>query len=116
MFKSALEQGNFLLQFCDHCEQYVFYPRFLCPNCGGREMEWKRASGRGVVYSTTTVRRRQEQGGDYNVSIISLEEGPRLMSRVVEAPVEDIRIGLEVDALVERLNGIPALLFRPRAK
>ena len=52
-----------------------------------------KASGRGIVHSTTVARRRPEKGGDYNICLVTLEEGPRLMSRVIEIAPEEVKIG-----------------------
>ena len=75
-FQHYLGTGEFRLQQCDHCDQFVFYPRVLCPHCGASELSWNPVSGAGVVYSSTVVRRREEKGGPYNVAIIELAEGP----------------------------------------
>lgn len=88
--------GRFEIQRCDGCGAHVFMPRVLCPHCGSVDLVWVTPSGRGTVYSTTTVRRRPEQGGDYNVSIIALEEGPHLMSRVDEIEPAKVQIDLPV--------------------
>jgi uncharacterized OB-fold protein len=55
------------------------------------------ASGRGTVYATTTVRERQ---GNYNISLIDLAEGPRMMSRVEGIAPEAVRIGMAVSARI----------------
>ncbi len=89
-------------------------PRVLCTHCGHAELIWVSPSMRATVYSTTTVRRRAEQGGDYNVSIIELEEGPRLMSRVEGVPPSAVVIGLAVRAAVARdADGNAVLVFHP---
>jgi uncharacterized OB-fold protein len=49
-----------------------------------------------VVYSTTTVRRKPEAGGDYDVSIVELEEGVRLMTQVIGVAPHDVKIGMSV--------------------
>ena len=110
-FRNALKDGRFLLQTCEGCERRIFYPRQHCPSCGGALTKWQEASGRGVVYSTTTVTRSAEQGGAYNVSIIELEEGPRLMSCVVGATSTDISIGARVTARIARDVDEPLLVF-----
>ena len=63
-------------------------------------MEWRVSSGRGTVYSTTTIYRRG--GAPYNVSLIDLEEGFRMMSRVDEIPSEEVCIGMAVRFAVQR--------------
>src|SRR5258708_2525087 len=91
-FFTALQRGEFLIPFCHDCKAFHFYPRVVCPHCGGRDLTWKSASGKGTVYSSTTVRGSDSEG-DYNVSLIDLEEGPRMMSRVVAQPGTSIAIG-----------------------
>ena len=100
---AALERGMFLIPFCHDCERFHFFPRVVCPHCGGIDLTWKSASGKGTVYSHTTVRSDSE--GDYNVSLIDLEEGPRMMSRVVAQPGISIAIGMRVSARVEMQQG-----------
>ena len=76
-------------------------------------LDWVEASGDGVVYSTTVVRRRPERGGDHNVALIDLAEGVRMMSRVEGPAPEAVRIGMAVRAYVGTIDGRPAVLFRP---
>ena len=99
-FAAALAQGCFQIQHCAACGQHVFYPRALCPHCGSAQLGWVKASGAAQVYSSTTVRRKTEAGGDYNVALVDLAEGPRLMSRVDGVPPEQVRIGMAVQARV----------------
>ena len=99
-FAAALAQGRFRIQHCAACGQHVFYPRALCPYCGSAQLGWVKASGAAQVYSSTTVRRKAEVGGDYNVALVDLAEGPRLMSRVDGVPPEQVRIGMAVQARV----------------
>ena len=58
------------------------------------------ASGSGTVHSATTVRNKPEDGGDYNVSLIDLAEGPRMMGRVVGVDPQAVRIGMTVSARI----------------
>lgn len=90
------------LQRCVDCEKWVFYPRAACPHCGGVSLEWRPVSGRGLVYSFTIVHRApspalQEQA-PYIVALVELEEGVRLMGRLVGVPVEPghVRMGAEI--------------------
>jgi len=99
-FAQALAQGRFQIQRCTACGQHVFYPRALCTHCGSGQLEWVDPSGVGCVYSSTTVRRKPQAGGDYNVALVDLAEGPRLMSRVDGIAPEQVRIGMKVQARV----------------
>lgn len=112
-FQEYLRAGELRLQFCTGCAKYVFYPRTLCPSCGAGALEWRRVSGAGTVYSTTTVRQRPERGGDYNVSIIELAEGVRMMSAVHDMAPSAVRIGLTVSARLVEEDGRVTLVFVP---
>ena len=99
-FAQALAQGRFQIQHCSACGQHVFYPRALCIHCGSAQLEWVAPSGAGSVYSSTTVRRKPQAGGDYNVALVDLAEGPRLMSRIDGVAPDQVRIGMRVQARV----------------
>lgn len=82
---------------------YVFAPRILVPGSGESDLEWVAASGRGTVYATCTIPRKPERGGDYNVALIELEEGVRMMSRVAGIAPMDVKIDMPVAARIEVL-------------
>ncbi len=114
-FRQSLREGVFRLPFCSVTDKAVFYPRVLSPYSGTPLTEWREVSGDGTVYSTTTVRRKPEQGGDYNISLIDLDEGARMMSRVEDIPPGEVRIGLRVSARISDAGGEPLIIFTPRA-
>jgi uncharacterized OB-fold protein len=114
VFAAALAEGRFILQQCYDCRQHVFYPRVLCPHCGSPSLTWQPASGQGTVYSTTVVRRKPEQGGDYNVALIDLREGPRMMSRVDGISPHEVAIGMAVRAkIIDEPKKGKLLVFTP---
>ncbi len=112
-YQVALAAGNFVIQRCESCLRHVFFPRLLCTHCGSDRLDWRSPSGLATVYSTTTVRRKTEDGGDHNVSLVNLAEGPRLMTRIEDIPVQDIKIGMQVRAEVRAYNGANVLIFVP---
>ncbi len=112
VFRAHLKDGRFMIQKCGHCGAFVFYPRVLCTGCGASDLAWQAADGGGTVYSTTVVRRKADRGGDYNVAIVELKEGPRLMSRVIDMPPTEVAIGMPVRADIDRGEGGPLLVFR----
>ncbi|MDR0779419.1 MAG: Zn-ribbon domain-containing OB-fold protein [Pseudomonadales bacterium] len=111
VYQDALASGHFLIQQCQGCGKHVFYPRVLCKHCGSYALTWVQASGRGIVYATSVVRRKPEKGGDYNVALIELEEGPRMLSCVADLAPEQVQIGMAVSARIGLIEGQPAVLF-----
>ena len=99
-FAAYLERGELALQSCEACGRQVFPPRVACPHCGSDRLAFRAVSGRGTVYSTTVVRRKPEEGGDYNLALVDLEEGARLMSRVEGIAPQLVAIGQQVTARI----------------
>ncbi len=113
VYREKLAAGEFCIQHCGTCGTNVFYPRQCCPDCGGGELGCVAASGDGIVYSTTVVRRKPERGGDYNVAVIQLAEGPRLMSRVENIDSHAVAIDMKVRARITEDDGAPYVVFDP---
>ena len=80
---------------CTACDAAIFPVRLSCPACGSSRLADAVSTGCGVVYSTTTVMRRE---GAHDVSLIDLDEGFRMMSEVVGIDPADVRIGMAVRA------------------
>ena len=110
-FRAYLSDGKFMIQRSVSTGAYVFYPRPFIPGSGETDLEWVEASGEGTVYSTTVNRRSPEKGGTFNVCLIDLAEGPRMLSRIIGMEPEDIQIGMKVTAKIEELNGAPAVVW-----
>jgi uncharacterized protein len=106
-----LDAGRFLIQRCTACAKHVYFPRESCPHCGDAALEWTAPKGTGTVYAVTTVRRKPAEGGDLNVSLIGLDEGVRLMSRVENLAPGTVRIGQRVKARVQVKEGRGLVLF-----
>jgi uncharacterized OB-fold protein len=109
--QAALAEGRFLIQKCSACARHVYFPRDLCPHCGSGDVAFVEPSGMGAVYSTTVVRRKADAGGDYNVALIDLDEGVRLMSCVDNIAPTDVKIGQRVIAKVTVANGSGHVMF-----
>lgn len=96
-FWDASRERRLLLQWCESCAQPIWYPREVCPRCMGSALEWRPASGRGVVYAVTVERKPQNPGlasiAPYTVALIDLEEGVRMMSSVVGTDPDAVRVG-----------------------
>lgn len=109
-YLAFLAEGRFMLQRSKGSGTYVFHPRVAVPGTGEQDLEWVEASGRGVVYSTTVVRNKPPLE-NYNVALIDLAEGVRMMSRVVDMDPTQVWIGMKVIANVSEIEGIPAVVF-----
>ena len=109
--QAALDAGRFLIQRCGACGRHVYFPRELCPHCGSNDLDWVAPEGCGTVHAVTTVRRKADAGGDYNVSLIDLDEGVRLMSRVEGIPPAEVKIGQRVRARVAVNDGRGLVVF-----
>ena len=111
MYNDFVDNGKFMIQRSKSTGAHVFYPRTINPGTGEADLEWVEASGNGIVYATTVNRQRPEKGGDYNVALIDLAEGPRMMSRVVGIDPADVKIGMKVRAKVDKIGDQPAVVF-----
>jgi uncharacterized OB-fold protein len=105
------------VQRCRECQTYVFIPEPFCTGCQSEELEWVESSGRGTVYSMTTVYRpqRPEFEVPYTVAIVELEEGWHMLTNLVDCSPEELRVGLPVEVTFRRMTDEVTLpLFRPR--
>jgi len=111
IYRRHLESGVLGFQRCAGCGAAVFYPRVVCPVCGSADLTWETSSGQGIVYATTAVYRRE--GDPYNVVLVDLEEGFRMMSRVQGVPAEEVEVGARVTLRLEPTDDGPIPVFVP---
>jgi hypothetical protein len=115
-FRAFLAEGRFMIQKSASSGAHVFYPRVAAPGTGEVDLEWVEASGMGTVYATTVTRLKPNPDGtpaDYNIAIITLDEGPRMMSRVEGIAPAEVTIGLRVKARIATFDGAPNIVFDP---
>lgn len=103
-YTEALARGALAYQVCESCNRAVFQPRVNCPYCGGVRLQWRTSAGWGRVYSCTEVHSPQ---GVYNVVLVDLDEGFRMMSTVLGATPG---IGQRVKGRVEA-GEVPRMVF-----
>ena len=111
-YRQFLDEGRFMILRSRETGGHFFPPRIAEPMTGSTDLEWVPASGTGIVYSTSVMRERPPQES-YNVALIDLDEGPRMMSRVEGIPPEQVRIGMRVKAKIVKDNTQPLLVFVP---
>ena len=103
VYLDHLRRGELAYQFSAAANAAVFYPRVICPFTGSDDLQWRISKGLGTVYATTVV--TPQKGDPYNVALIDLDEGFRLMSRVEDIPPLDVRIGMRVKFRVHAADG-----------
>jgi uncharacterized protein len=116
-FWAATADGRLLVTRCQDCESLIWYPRAICPACSSLRTEWVEVSGRGSIYSYTVNHRGEGayQGtAPFVLAYVELDEGPRMMTNIVEAGAADLAVGLPVEVVFHD-TGQGAFLprFRP---
>ena len=107
-----LARDELAYQFSPSANRAIFYPRVIAPETGAANLEWRISAGLGTVYATTVV--HPQDAAPYNVALIDIDEGFRLMSRVEEIGPADVRIGMRVRFRVHRAEGEdPCPVFTP---
>ena len=112
IWRAALADGRCMLQKCVTDDAYVFPPRTMSPGTGADDLVWVDAAGGGSVYSVTVISPKPPLE-PYNVVLVELDEGPRVMSRIEGIAASDVKIGMRVQARIGEEAGAPILLFDP---
>ncbi len=104
-----LQRQNYKLigEICTHCGVKLFPPRDVCPECHQPAHEPYTFSGRGQVYSHSTVHSAPEGYGEfapYAVALVKLEEGPLVTAQLTDIAPEDVRIGLPVEMVTRKIR------------
>ena len=117
-FWDAARERRLLIQRCSGCGAAQHYPRAICATCWSDQVAWEEASGRGTLYTFSTVFINDlppfAARLPYVAAAVDLEEGPRLMTNIVGAEPGDLRVGMPVVVDFVALNDeITAPVFRP---
>ena len=111
-FWDAARAGRFMLRRCATCNRAHWYPRAICPHCFTPDTVWVEASGRGVVYSFSVMRRAPVP---YVIAYVTLEEGPTMVTNIVDCALDEVRIGMPVTLVWKASEGGPPMpMFTPR--
>lgn len=92
---------------CPHCGYKIFPPRDICPECKKDAREPYRLSGRGEVYTFSTVNSSPEgfeAYTPYTVALIKLEEGPMITAQLTDVQPENVEIGMKVEMVTRKLR------------
>jgi uncharacterized protein len=111
-------QHQLRIQRCSGCGRYQFFPRIYCAKCFSERIDWIDATGRAKVLSFTIVRRPVSPAFandvPYVVALVTLEEGPQMMTNIVDCVPEEVTIGMRVEVVFEDwTDTISIPKFRP---
>lgn len=94
IYVESCKKGQLAYQVCTDDNAVIFFPRLVAPGSGSTNLEWRVSKGLGTVYATTTT--HPVKGDPYNVALIDVDEGFRMMSRVEDMASDDVKVGMRV--------------------
>ena len=107
-FWEGTKRHELVLQKCNECGTFRYYPRPRCPECLSGNTEWTKVSGRGTVYSYTIVHRPLARWFKDKVplvcAVIELDEGVRMVSNVENVDPYAVTIGMPVRVIYDDVN------------
>jgi len=97
-FWEAAKEERLLIKHCLDCDVYSYYPRPFCPKCWSEQVEWFEASGGATLYTWSVIYANDQppfrDQVPYVAAVVDLDEGPRMMTNVIDCPFEELRIGM----------------------
>jgi len=110
-FWEAAKEGRLLLKRCQDCGEVHYYPRDLCPYCLSANTAWFDASGRGVIYSFSTMGKGEAR---YTLAYVTLDEGVTMLTDLVDCDSNALAIGQRVKLVFKPSEGdYPVPMFTP---
>lgn len=120
VYFSEAKAGRLVYQFCMDCGTNIFYPRSVCTSCMSESLEYRPSSGKGVIYSFTTLHLPGHPAFKdevpYTVVLVTLEEGVRVLADLADCGPDEVHVDMPVEVFFEDVNEeftVPR--FRPRA-
>ena len=119
-FWDGVKAGKLLLQRCADCDNVYFPPRPFCPACASRTVDAFEASGKATLYSyVINYRPRPDIGTEpHSIAVVTLAEGPRMMTNIVDCPQtpEALQLDMPLEVKFEPAGDGALPLFRPAKK
>jgi uncharacterized OB-fold protein len=116
-FWDGAMEGRLVLMKCSDCAQWRLPSRAHCDNCLSDRYTWETASGKGTVRTFGVMWQKYQPGWaaetPYNVTIVELEEGPRLPTNLIGISNADIKVGMPVVVDFEKHEDVALPKFRP---
>ncbi len=102
---AALRDGKLLLKHCANCGRHHSYPRPFCPHCWSDDVRWVEAGGGATLYTHSVVYRNDlppfGPQVPYIAAVVDLDEGPRMMTRIVDCEPDQLKIGMRLRVQTE---------------
>ena len=114
----ACQRGELLIQRCEGCDIYQYYPRGICATCFTSKIGWVKSSGKGTVWTFTVTRQNRTAGFDEG-SVCSwrwwrLEEGVKMFTNIIGCDPFDVHIGMPVEVtFVRATREVTVPFFKP---
>ena len=117
-FWDGLAEGRICVQRCRDCEKWVFYPRSHCSHCLSDRLEWREVSGDASLYTFTVTRQPTApffaDEVPQRLAVVELAEGIRITSTLVGVDDAQIRIGMRLKPVFDRVSdAVTMLRFAP---
>ncbi len=112
-FWEAARDGRLLIKSCHDCGKVHYYPRAICPRCFSDKTEWVEAKGTGEIYTFSVMKRAKIP---FAIAYVTLDEGVRMMTNIVDTDLDAIAIGQKVQVVfkpTEDEDGPPVPMFTP---
>jgi uncharacterized OB-fold protein len=104
----ATKQHELRIQRCKNCGQFRHYPQPMCPNCYSTDVEWAKVSGKGKIFTWLITNRAFHPGFanevPYATVVVELDEGVRMISKMVDTKIEELEIGMPVEVVFEDIT------------
>ena len=119
-FYAGAKEGRLMLVRCSQCGRHRLPGRERCADCWSVDSEWAQASGRGTLYSFGIMHQQYDPAFadaiPYNYATVELEEGPRLVTNIVDCPNDELRVDMPLEAVFDAVSDETTLIrFRPRS-
>lgn len=111
-------QGKLRIRRCADCGRAHYYPRPFCPHCWSEQVSWEDACGRGTLYTYSIVFQNDlppfPDRVPYVAAVVDLDEGPRMMTNVVDCPFDQLRVGMPLEVTFrQETEQVTLPVFRP---
>lgn len=94
-------------EICNTCHKHIFPPRDVCPHCAAEKQSWTNLSGRGEVFSFTTMYNAPagfEEYAPYTMALVKLAEGPMVTAQLTDVDADQVHIGMPVEMVTRKLT------------